>query len=461
MSAEQFHQYRVDIAAPQGLSYHGTVEVPVFAGWTAKSGDESISDLRSQRFDMLLYLRTLVRKVAEIQAVESVVVMHGGKRHYNASGLIQKLEELEIGRPSTFAHFVDTLLDKKYVKEMDVAGKEELCTEFSWSRTTHCGLRPSCVGAEPPQVRNVADVVTKQHIRTFGQERNKLVIQTTGILYAEFLRKYFGDFFAYDYTKKLEQGLDEICGGNKSWNHICQTSYADIQLQVMGIVGTNGEAYSVSIPVDEDHVVVFRSSGPCVRTTNKETNEVEYLPLKGEFDMERLKRGEYVLDDLVEFRTSYLGKYQGENLYIRKGPYGPYLAWGKQHKAWKREDIPLAAITWEEGMRYLEASLPVEINEDKEEVPNADKSQEGSADGGSVEGVRHMDILRIIDPHTSVRRGKYGPYLFHQGTGMKTPRFCPLKRFPGNFMECEPELLLELLKDPCKKKGNNMGYRRK
>ena len=238
MSDAQFHTYKVTIDAPKKYEYIGTVEVPVSLGWMhlqCKKSDNNTGQL--------FYLQSLAKKNAPLIAVESKVVVKGGNKHYTASGLIQKLEELEIGRPSTYAMFVDTLLERGYVKCTDVPGTERDCTEF--------------------RLENEGMVVSTKVTKKFGEEKNKLVIQPTGTLCVEFLRKHFEEFFAYSYTKKMEEALDKLCDeeSSSSWKTICDQTYQDI-LRLICPVATKEKKMTVRL--DEFHEVVFQQYGPVV-----------------------------------------------------------------------------------------------------------------------------------------------------------------------------------------------------
>ena len=391
MSEAQFHTYKVTVDAPQNHTYVTTMDVPISLGWMHIQTERKPRETETT-MSWLFYVQSYVIKVVPFVAIESKVIIKGGNKHYTESGLIQRLEELEIGRPSTYALFVETLVQRGYIKCTDVPGTERSCTEFRLSSDTNL-------------------VVRKEGIKILGEEKNKLVIQPAGTLCVEFLMKHFHTFFDYSYTKKMEEELDKICDNVEnmvSWKKFCTKTYIDL-LGLLKPVAQNEKRKILRL--DDQHEVVFQKYGPMVR--KQVESGYEWLPIKEDMvlDMERLQKGEYSVDDLVEYLSSYLGEYQEKPLFIKKGPYGSYVQWGDVQKSVKEK-----AITFERAMELLE------------ETP-----------------VTSSNIMRVIDSHTSIRKGKYGPYLYHKKGNMKQPKFVALKQFKGDYLSCDHEELYALL----------------
>ena len=110
------------------LFYNHTIEMPVFLGWkqlTTKNMDQdSVNGL-------LLYLKTLQETPIIYSKIESTTVIRNKIQYYTESSLIKKLEDIGIGRPSTFAMIVDTIQERGYVKCNDIKGEKILCTDFT------------------------------------------------------------------------------------------------------------------------------------------------------------------------------------------------------------------------------------------------------------------------------------------------------------------------------------------
>jgi DNA topoisomerase-1 len=388
-------------------NYIGKIEVPLFMGWM-DCGSGGSGGINSSKSPNIFYYQSLGKQIAPIQTIESVISMKGCKTHYTQSGLIKKLEELEIGRPSTYTSFIDTILEKGYVKCEDVQGIEVDCIEFEFKD----GI-----------------IEKKSLTKKFGEEKNKLIIQPTGILCIEFLLKHFSELFAYDYTKKMEIELDKINAGRALWSKICESTYHDI----LGLIKPISKKESkLSFPIDENHTVIFQQYGPCIRRRRTDQDkdrdhEYEHLPIRDDLvlDMERLKTSGYTLDELVEYKTSYLGEYQEDKVYIRKGPYGVYLEWGENRKALKSLGLSGKELTFEEAIKYIDSVMkptPIQSNDSKSQT-----------------------IMRVLNADTSVRRGRFGPYIFHKTPLMKKPEFHTLKKFQGDFMKCNEQELLDFV----------------
>ena len=122
---------------------------------------------------LLMFFQSLEKSAKPIHFnyIESSVVVRNKHQHYTEASLINKLEELGIGRPSTFATIVETIQERGYVKRMNLDGEKVNCSEY--------------------KLRSDGLLEIKQQEKVFGNEKNKLVIQPLGILTMEFLVKHF------------------------------------------------------------------------------------------------------------------------------------------------------------------------------------------------------------------------------------------------------------------------------
>ena len=118
------------------------------------------------------------KKEANFNYIESTVAFHNKHNYYTESSLIHKLEELKIGRPSTYSFIVDTIQTRGYVKKMDVEGERYQCKEF--------------------KMFSNSDINTIIKEKVVGKEKNKLVIQPIGISTIEFLTTNFAELFSYE-----------------------------------------------------------------------------------------------------------------------------------------------------------------------------------------------------------------------------------------------------------------------
>lgn len=121
-----------------------------------------------------------------------------GPARYTEASLVKKLEEMGIGRPSTYASTIATIQSREYVERGDVEGIEREITLLELDADT-----------------NAPSVKEKKQIIFYGKDSNKLVPTDTGIVVTDFLVKHFSEVMEYDFTKEVESELDEIAEGKK------------------------------------------------------------------------------------------------------------------------------------------------------------------------------------------------------------------------------------------------------
>jgi DNA topoisomerase-1 len=300
-----------------------------------------------------------------------------------------------IGRPSTFATIVETLLERGYVKKKDIVGSPIQCKEF----------------------KLYSDHLIEQTIkeRLFGNEKNKLVIEPIGISAVEFLVRYFYTLFSYEYTKNMETDLDLISSGEKAeWSSICKQCYQEIKTLSKPVTAITKETY----PIDETHTFTFNKFGPVIRKTIEGNEQPEYLSVKKDIqlNLEKLKKGEYSLEELVEIKSSSLGKHNDEEVLLKTGRYGLFVECGEVSKSLKFMKKPIEEIQLADVIPYLE--------------------------GEQVDG---KNVLRVLNACMSIRKGRFGPYAFYKTNEMEKPQFLNIKKFPGMFSTCEKESLIKWL----------------
>lgn len=392
MSDYKYNAVETRITAPANHYYSHITEIPVFLGWKKVGGKDDETEIQAKETALINYFKTLASKPIQYQYIESLVIVRNKHSHYTEASLIQKLEDLGIGRPSTFASIVDTILERGYVQKCDLEGEKIECKEYKLEG-------------------GIIDVTAKT--KTFGNEKNKLVIQPVGTMTIEFLIKYFETLFNYEYTKNMEDELDGVSSGkNADWASICKKCCAEIK----GLSKVANQITKQYFVVDETHDFVFEKFGPVVRHKLPD-GKFEYFPAKKDvkYDLDKLKNNEYTLDDLIEIKNSCLGKYQDCDIFIKDGKFGPYVEWGDKRESIKSIEKPLCEITLEDIEGFLEKKGSGETN----------------------------NVLRVLNQHMSVRKGKFGPYVFFQKPNMKKPQFLNIKKFPDGFFGCEAETLVK------------------
>jgi DNA topoisomerase-1 len=384
MSPYTFTTTTATITAPLDLLYTTSVEIPVFLGWkTVTKGDGGCDSGK------LLFLQSVGKGGFTHQTVESVVESPPTKPHYCEASLIKKLEDLGIGRPSTFSMIVDTIQERGYVSKQDVEGVKNICIEY---------------------ILSGKELIKKTRERVFGGEKNKLVLQPLGKRTLEFLLLYFEPLFSYSYTKKMEDQLDLVANNQSSiWYESCRECCEEIKQ--LGNKLSNVERKEW--PIDGMHSLCFSPSGPFIKCKTKDTTE--FLSIKPHLllDIEKIKTNQYTLEELIEKKREILGILEGKEVFVRNGKFGMFVVWDNKKHSLKGQ---------------TNKSLQHIVLEDVKDILLSETRKPPSA-----------SMLRDIDSTMSVRKGKFGPYIFYKTPTMKKPSFFSLSGFPHGFAVCKLE----------------------
>lgn len=415
MSDARFSNTVISMSAPMSLAYEHLIEVPIFMGWkqvmdcsdSSSSDEDEMVRSQSSASGQLLYLKSVkADSVIPYNVIDCTVTVERKHKHYSEATLIQKLEDLGIGRPSTFAQLVDTIQERGYVKRTNIAGDTILCNEFKLTD---------------------GSIVCNSVEKVFGSEKNKLVIQSIGILSVEFLIKHFDNMFSYDYTKRMEDRLDQI-SSEDSIASVCRDCYDEIKALSKPINALTKRTWKI----DEEHELVFHQYGASLRHIDSD-GAVSYKPVKDadKLDLARLEAGSYLLSDLLEIQNDYLGKYEGVDMFIRLGRYGPYVEFGDKKESVKSIDKPISSIVLADVVEMLEAK------------PALDNSIVGDTVRLPPPPSKNASILRVLSNNMSVRKGKFGAYIYYKRSDMKDPEFYNIKNFKQGFAVCDAQVLMD------------------
>mgnify|MGYP001228940331 CR=1 FL=1 len=366
MAPAKYLSITAKISAPEDYLYKHSEEQVVFPGWKAVAGFEKTNSVYHK------LLKVKKNLIVEYEEIISKVTLKDLKKNYTEARLVQMLEKKGIGRPSTFSSLITKIQDRNYVKKQNVEGKKIKCVDFK------------LIGEELEE---------SESERVFGNEKNKLVITPTGIMVYEFLGKHFDDLFNYDYTKNMEDDLDKISKGEKIWHTLCDECNNQIQTLSKEIKGQD----KLTIKIDSKHTYMIGKYGPVI--AYKEGDNLKFKSVKKDIDIEKLKRGEYKLKDIVQiaYKKNVLGRYKNKEVILKNGKYGLYVTVDGKNmsiKTDKSED----EITLEDVIPFIQ--------------------------GGKQTS---SSLLKKINENISIRKGKYGPYVFYKTDKMKKPKFINMK----------------------------------
>ena len=295
-------------------------------------------------------------------------------QRYSEATLVKKLEELGIGRPSTYAPTIATLTTGRgYIVKGDKEGKKVVVNDLELKDGT------------------VKDATRTESI---GAERGKLLPQEIGMIVTDYLEKYFTDIVDYDFTANVEKDFDQIAGGNLVWNEVIAGFYSPFHKKVEEVLNDGNYSHvSKDLGTDGDgnrFVAKFGKFGPYIQ--KGEGENVQYASLgKGQL-IEDL-----TLEDALKLfqlpRT--VGKYKDVDVVALKGRFGPFIKYGDKNFSIPRGKDPLT-ITLEECSGIIEEGL--------------NKSAANPV------------MAEYKDSDIQVINGRYGPYIKHAGSNYKIPK---------------------------------------
>ena len=231
---------------------------------------------------------------------------------YTEASLVKKLEELGIGRPSTYAPTISTILKRGYVEKRDKEGV----------------------------VRNYRllllqdNKITKQtETETTGAEKSKLFPTDLGLIVTDFLKQYFDDIMDYGFTARIEEEFDEVANGKIRWSNMIDEFYNPFKKDVEKTIETaervRAENELGTDPVSGKPVVARMGRyGPMVQIGSSDDEEKPVFA--------RLKQNQSIetitLDEALElFKLPLtLGEYEGQEVSVNSGRFGPYVKFGEQ-----------------------------------------------------------------------------------------------------------------------------------
>ena len=384
------------ISAPDNYHYKYSAEQVVFPGWKVVKGYEK----ENSEYSFLKAYKTDTK--VDYNKIYSKVSMKDLKSHYTEAKLVQLLKQRGIGRPSTFSSIIDKIQERGYVKKEDVKGQQIKCVDYTLEN----------------------DELTEiENMREFGNEKNKLVVQQLGVIALEFLVENFDIIFNYDYTKNMEDDLDEISKGNKAWTSLCADCNTDIDALIDKLVdkgGNTGGGKASNIRVDDRHEYIVGKYGPVIKRTNPGggggESKVDFLPVRKDIDVARLRRNEYSLDEILEEhpKDEVIGDLERKDIILKTGKYGLYATC----------DGTSVSVTLEEGQTRKDIEVDAVIS-----LIKGKRNGDGTAANSS-------SIVRTINKDASIRNGKYGQYIFYKTEKMVKPSFIKMQGFSGDYLTC-------------------------
>lgn len=375
-----------------------TGEVIVFDGFL-KVYRESTDDDDANNQEDSTHLLPVLKRGDELQRNEIISTerFSQGPARYTEASLVHKLEELGIGRPSTYAPTISTIQQREYVQKGDKKGEERQYTIDSLK-----GIK----------------ITTRNRKETAGNEKGKLLPTDIGIVVNDFLINNFPGIMDYHFTARVEQQFDRIAEGKEGWKKMMKAFDKDFEPTVDNVIKTRSEHKAGERELGTDPVsgkpvfVKIGRFGPVVQIgTAEDKDKPRFSQLPADKGMETI-----TLDEALELfklpRT--IGEFEGSAVVIGAGRFGPYVLHNKKYVSLPKTEDPMTV--------GLETAIDL-INQKREQ-----------------EKKRHIKVFEQ-DPKLEVLNGRYGPYIVYDGKNYRMP-----KNLHDSAAELSYEQCMEIVK---------------
>lgn len=335
---------------------------------------------------------------------------------YNEASLVKKLEELGIGRPSTYAPTISTIQQREYVTKGDKSGEEKEQTTLTLKQ------------------EQISET-TKQTI--IGAERNKLIPTDVGIVVNDFLLQFFPEIMDYNFTAEVEKRFDEVAEGKTEWTKLMQDFYQEFSPLVEKTLNVKSEHKVGERELGKDPksgkpvFVKIGRFGPVVQIGSADDKEKpRFAQMKQGQSMETITLEEAL--DLFKLPRT-LGEFEGTEVSVGAGRFGPYILHDKKYVSIPAGKDPLS-ITLDEAVTLIQEKRKAEEE-------------------------RHLKTFEE-EPELEILNGRYGPYLAYKGKNYRLPKNLAEKARDLSLEECM-EVIKEQDEKPAKTTKGKRTYTKK
>ena len=314
----------------------------------------------------------------QYQEVNATQRFTQGPLRYTEASLVHKLEELGIGRPSTYAPTISTIQQREYVQKGDKKGEERSYTVDT--------------------LKN-GKISTAEKREIIGGDKGKLLPTDTGTVVNDFLMKYFPEIMDYNFTATVETQFDKIAEGKAQWIAMIKKFYKSFEPVVERTMNIRAEHKAGERQIGTDPksgrpvFVKIGRFGPIVQIGTADDKEKPlFAQLPADKSMETI-----TLDEALQLfglpRT--VGEYEGHNVVIGAGRFGPYVLHNRKYVSLPKTEDPYTVS--------LETAVAL-IEEHRKQ-----------------EAQRHIKLFEE-DDKMEVLNGRYGPYIAYDGKNYRLPK---------------------------------------
>ncbi len=368
-----------------------TGEVVVFDGflkvYRESTDEENSSSTPSPTLPVMQQGETLERR--EVTSTER---FSQGPARYTEASLVHKLEELGIGRPSTYAPTISTIQQREYVQKGDRKGEERLYTV-----DTLKGIK----------------ITAKNRREMVGSEKGKLLPTDIGMVVNDFLMDNFPTIMDYHFTAHVEEEFDRIAEGKEQWTQMMKEFYTSFEPTVEDVMNARSEhkagerQLGVDPKTNKPVFVKIGRFGPVVQIGTADDNDKpRFSQIPTGMSIETI-----TLEEALELfklpRT--VGEFEGKPVVIGAGRFGPYILHNKKYTSLPKTEDPMT-VTLETSVALIELKR----------IQEKQKHLKTFAEDGKLE----------------VLNGRYGPYLVYDGKNFRLPKNLHDKASELTYEQC-------------------------
>ena len=311
---------------------------------------------------------------------------------YTEASLVRKLEELGIGRPSTYAPTISTIQQRDYVHKGDRKGEER-----KYAVDSLLGLK----------------ITSKTKKEMAGADKGKLIPTDIGMVVNDFLMENFPEIMDYNFTAKVEQEFDKIAEGKAEWNKEMKVFYQGFEPEVEKVMNARSEhkAGERELGIDpatgKPVFVKIGRFGPVVQIgTADDEDKPRFSQLPSDKSMETITLNEAL--ELFKLPRT-VGQFEGTDVVIGAGRFGPYVLHNKKYVSLPKDENPMT-ITLDAAINLIQKK----------------RLQEAQ---------RHLKTFEE-DANIEVMNGRYGPYIAYNGKNYRMPKALHEKASELTYEQC-------------------------
>lgn len=394
-------------SSPEELLFIANGEVVAFDGFL-KVYQESNDDQATSEEDAHTLPTMKEGDVLNRLEISSTERYSQGPNRYTEASLVRKLEELGIGRPSTYAPTISTIQQREYVEKGDKKGEER--------------------SYKIDQLINDT-IKSTEKTEMVGADKGKLIPTDIGIVVNDFLMQSFPEIMDYNFTAKVEREFDKIAEGKAAWDKEMKAFYQDFEPKVEEVMNARSEhkAGERELGIDpktgKPVFVKIGRYGPVVQIgAADDKDKPRFSQLPAGKSMETM-----TLEDALELfkLPRNLGQFEAQDVVIGAGRFGPYVMHKKKYVSVPKDQDPLT-ITLDGAIRLIQEK----------------RLQEAK---------RHLKAFEE-DTKLEVMNGRYGPYIAYDGKNYRLPKALHEKAEELTYEQC-----LDIVKNAPEPKRKKKG----